>query len=231
MRVVGKIYDGLWAFAQAKLAAIAAFCDIPPSSAQEQQEFIGILHGFCWLPHIQTLALPVYFPVNRADWFSYWTLSGLTTLYFILLAILKHRAASHRNTYKLLCTNSAGESKNTLVACLQRVFHFEAKMTPCSSPPLASLWRVLCYLVVCKLFPKRIIYLYFAVAWLSFIMQLFMDVYLEECFKQRSDLVYNGRRFRVAFTGSYYSTLQDEEQNTLYYPNLELYGLVASGNL
>jgi hypothetical protein len=230
MRVVGTAYDGLWAFAQAKLAAIVAFCDIPPSSAQERQEFIGILHGFCWLPHIYTLALPVLFPVRRVDWFSYWTLSGLTTLYFILLAILKHRAASHRQSYKLLSTNSEGESKNTLIVCFQRIFYCGAKMTPCSSPPLASLWRVLCYLVVCRLFPKRIIYLYFAVAWLSFIIQFFMAAYLEECFMQRSDLVYNGRRFRVAFPGGYYSTLQDKEQNTLYYPNIDLYGLVASGN-
>ncbi|PJF19094.1 hypothetical protein PSACC_01069 [Paramicrosporidium saccamoebae] len=197
----------------------------------ERLEFVVAYYNQLWCLHICSIFIPTFIPVSRVDRFFYWTPVGLIPLYFLLLAILKRRAASQWKIGTLPNTDNRDETENTLVTGLKKIFYSEAKMAPCIHPFLSTLWRFLGYRVVHELFPRRVVYVYFIVAWLSYVFQAFMSACLCDRSKWVNDLAYNGRRFRAVWLGAHYSTLQDENQNILYYPTIDLYGLVASRNL
>jgi hypothetical protein len=51
-----------------------------------------------------------------------------------------------------------------------------------------------------------------------------------DLFNNASKFVYNGRCYRHALVGTYYSGFEDENKNILYYPTLDRCGLIPSDN-
>jgi hypothetical protein len=166
------------------------------------------------------------------------TVGGIEKRYFCLvipyvffLAILKYRAAHHRKVRKRSRFYDDFETDSGLWASLKEILLFEAKVYPVDEPPLSDFWILFCYIVVAILFLQWIAMVYVmnllmcfgiyeTVVWFSGIRSSKMD-----------NMVYNGRRYKCVHRDYFYAKIQDEEQNILYMPIMDLNGLIPLDNI
>lgn len=147
-------------------------------------------------------------------------------LYLFLLAALKCRAAHHRKICKWRKIGDSPMGLAKLEAYLGELFTLEAKMLPVDNRLFSAIWTLLCPIVVWILFPKQIAYSYVLIRYFSPFQQIIGDIKVEDCLDGAKNLVYNGRRYKLSETDPYYTEIQDEDNNILYYPTHDLYGLV-----
>jgi hypothetical protein len=155
-----------------------------------------------------------------------WGLMCLVATYCTLLAILKFHAAQHRKVKIRQSLNNDVKSNRKIQMYLQEVFKCEAKMSPVSSPLLSNLWAASCYIVFCILYPRPLAACHLAVFLIPFCVEVLMCVINCDESIIANGLIYNGRRYRIVWWGVYYSYIQDEELNSLYYPTAGLCGLI-----
>jgi hypothetical protein len=98
-------------------------------------------------------------------------------------------------------------------------------MHPVSNPIFSEIWKSCRSIVVCILFPATVAFLYLFYASMLMFYQLLRNEKMRRPLSRAKDFAYNGRRYRLSEIGPYYSEIQDEDQNILYYPTHDLNGL------
>lgn len=151
--------------------------------------------------------------------------------YMFFLAIFKNRASHHQKLYRLQMPDTGFEISNRLWIYLCKLFCFRAKMSPVYHPIFSDVLMIFSYATVWILFPQSI-----ATAFLwSIPGLLIIRTIITSCCGPRSmdettNLIYNGRRYKCIHSGSHCATIQNETQDFLYYPTLDLYGLIPFEN-
>jgi hypothetical protein len=176
---------------------------------------------------ILCMSIPVItFPIFRVapvlDWMLIWSVAP----YIILLVTLRYRAAYHRKLYKWQSFPRSAESIMEIWTYLRERFRSEAKTTPSSGPFFTGLWAAFCYFVFWVLYPRPFALCQYFIGVVFLGIEIFMFGDSWDYFRNASNLVYQGKRYRTIQLGLYYSKLQDAEQNTLYYPTSDLHGLI-----
>lgn len=173
------------------------------------------------------MSIPVIiFPIFRVAPILDWMLICSVVPYIILLVTLKYRAAYHRKIYKWQSFPRGAKSSMEIWTYLRERFRFEAKASPSSSPFFTGLWGAFCYFLFWVLYPRPFAHCQYFIGIVFLIIEGFMFGDGWDYFRNASNLVYQGKRYRVTYLGLYYSKLQNAEQDTLYFPNADLYGLI-----
>jgi hypothetical protein len=160
-----------------------------------------------------------------------WRLVCFVLPYMFLLAILKNRASHHQKLYRRQMPDKDFEISKRLRAYLSELFCFRAKMSPVYHPVYSDALMVCFYATVWILFPQPIATAYL---WIGFALPLIHEAIAICCgtrfMNENTNLIYNGRRYKCVHNAFRYAKLQDEAQNFLYHPTLDLYGLIPSEN-
>ncbi|PJF17904.1 hypothetical protein PSACC_02191 [Paramicrosporidium saccamoebae] len=155
----------------------------------------------------------------------------IVILHSILLAILKYRAAHHRKLRRWQQLNNNTKEDSNLKIYLKELLLCEAKMAPVSHPFFSEIWHILCSITAWMLFPRPIVAAYvFNSVNHSMFAHLLLTGYQGGFVRKADSFVYNGQRYRHALEGTSYSGFKDEDQNILYYPTNNLYGLIPFDN-
>jgi hypothetical protein len=164
--------------------------------------------------------------IGRSNYLSTRAQILVAGLHIILMMLFKSRAAYHCRIHKQIATGNG--NFNYLWMHLKETIQCGPKMAPSSNPVLSGIGRVLCHLVVWKLFPRPFALLYTSIAWMSHVIQWLIAASLCDSIDGRKYVTYDGRRFKINWTGFEYSKIQDTDQNVLYYPTIDLYRLLPS---
>ncbi|PJF17697.1 hypothetical protein PSACC_02498 [Paramicrosporidium saccamoebae] len=159
---------------------------------------------------------------RQGQWNPVW----LMVPYVVLLAVLKYRAAHHRKIQKWRKLDSGTGIAGKFWMYLREIFHCEAKVPLISSPLVVELWNAFYCSIVWILFPKQVVLVYMWIRVLFILAQVVMTLGSSHPFGEAENFVYNGKRYRFVRGGPYYSRIQDEEQNNLYYPTIDNLGLL-----
>jgi hypothetical protein len=89
-------------------------------------------------------------------------------------------------------------------------------MAPVSSPIVSGIWGAFCYIVFAILHPRPILLCPAIVECMLMCIQLSVIGGYDEYFQKADNLIYNGRRCKVAIWNLYQSLIQDDEQNMFF---------------
>lgn len=183
-------------------------------------------HASVMFPPMILLLVTSYTPRQERQKLE-WGLICLAAPYFLLLMILKSRAAYHRKQQ-----GSRRDVENDGISWMHwgTVLFLEAKVSPIFDPILSDIWGLLCHIAVLILFPLRITLIYLLIS----LMYPVMYEMITLCYGTRSvnveKLVYNGRRYTCVERGYRCAKVQDGKQNILYFSMMDLHGLIPSDN-
>jgi hypothetical protein len=141
-------------------------------------------------------------------------------LYPIFLTLFKYRAAHHRKfrTWQTLGSRWQRYLKAFLLC--------EAKTTPINDPAFPRIWISLCYIFAWILFPRPVVLAFIGFGLTFSITHIMHAIYIAYFFKDTDNYVYNGQRYRRVDGDTHYSCFKDENQNTMYYPTIDICGLI-----
>jgi hypothetical protein len=199
---------------------------MPPHFMREEMRLIDVVHHY-------SFAIPwgtTFHIATRIFQAEAWRLelgpNYFVLFYAILLALLKYRAAHHRKIRRWQKFRNDIDSKSKCWVYVKELFHLEAKMAPTSDPLLSELCRALYYIIVWVLFPPQVALVSLVTGMWFSLAHMLMVCHSVINDVHRDNLVYNGRRYRLALTEIRYIKIQDEGENVLYYPATDVQGLI-----
>jgi hypothetical protein len=154
----------------------------------------------------------------------------LALLHPIFLAVLKYRAAHHRKSRKWQTFDNDKDCCNRLRIYLKEIFLCEAKAAFVSDPLFHEIWNSLCFIFALLLFPRPLALACVLSFGHSMFFNMLVRAYQRSFVDNATNLVYNGQRYQCVRKNTHYSCFEDESKNVLYYPTLDIYGLVLLNN-